>query len=226
MRPEYLFELDDLELFFAKNNYDISRATITRYGQNGLMLAPRRKNRVGSLSGSRIYYHPLAAIEILTANLLLSGNYLNEALDCKICRFTIDDIFFARLNYYRNHKNPSIVYDYDSIIRIQDGKKYKSYKLSMNYANLVAVWDSICEDPSTGNVIDTDDFNFLKNRYKKYKKRFLTSELELNTEKYGTNHIFAEELHKNYSELVLSLYRRTMDLLSCKHQEELSHYNY
>lgn len=92
------FDQPKLLGFLQKKGYSITKATVLRYVQNGYAMQPQR--RLTNELGTRIYYHLLTAIEIMTVALLFKGDFLEPNSKTRIARFTGEDVFLARLKFY------------------------------------------------------------------------------------------------------------------------------
>ena len=92
------FDQPKLLGFLQKKGYSITKATVLRYVQNGYAMQPQR--RLTNELATRIYYHMLTAIEIMTAALLFKGDFLEPNSKTRIARFTGEDVFLARLKFY------------------------------------------------------------------------------------------------------------------------------
>lgn len=89
----------------AEAGYPITRTTLLRYVQCGFVMKP--KQLPSRQTGDRIYYHPLAIIEAMTATLLFRGDFLEPKSALRIARLTDVDIFIGRLDFYSKFiKNP------------------------------------------------------------------------------------------------------------------------
>ena len=95
--------------------YNVTKTTILRYMQNGYLLQPKRREFV--LDDSRIYYDPLVILEIMTATLLFKGNFLNPNSVKRISRFVDEDVFVARLLFYKDLYEKQDVYNIDLFSR-------------------------------------------------------------------------------------------------------------
>lgn len=92
------FDQPALLKFLQEQGYSVTKATILRYIKNGY--AMRSNRRSIQAIGTRIYYHPLTALEIMVAALLFKGDFLTPNSKTRIARFTGDDVFLARLAFY------------------------------------------------------------------------------------------------------------------------------
>ena len=79
--------------YLQKHGYDITRSTILRYVQNGYITAPLRKAKLENPKEPRVYYHPIAVIELMTAILLHKGDFLNPSSRKRIPQFTGESVF-------------------------------------------------------------------------------------------------------------------------------------
>ena len=94
-------ELFDFLKFYYK--IDCTKPTLNRLNINGCTILPNRHLATGSRSASRVYYHPFVALEIVVATLMFRGAFLQLDSDVRTPRFTIDDVFLARINFYLRH---------------------------------------------------------------------------------------------------------------------------
>lgn len=90
--------------YLQKHGYDITRSTILRYVQNGYITAPLRKAKLENPKEPRVYYHPIAVIELMTAILLHKGDFLNPSSRKRIPQFTGESVFLGRVLYFAQNK--------------------------------------------------------------------------------------------------------------------------
>lgn len=83
------------------NGYDTTKASISRYMQDGLVMRPLQKP-TRQKKEERAYYHPLAIIEVMAAILLFRGDYLEYKSQQRIARLTDRDLFYGRICHYAN----------------------------------------------------------------------------------------------------------------------------
>lgn len=97
------FSQQDLFDFIKKYNVECTKPTLARLNTNGCTILPNRHLTTGSRSSSRVYYHPFVAVEIVVITLMLRGAFLKIDNDVRTPRFTLDDVFWARTNFYLRH---------------------------------------------------------------------------------------------------------------------------
>lgn len=225
MSEEKYFELPELEEFFKEIGADISRTTITRYGQNGLMLVPKRKKSLEGRNDSRIYYHPIVVIEILVAYMMLNGEFGQIGGKTKMAMFTTDDIFFARLRHHLNvdRLRSFPIKDYYATIRVPIGKKMKTFPLffpdklySMacfedTYKLVSKYWgdSDLAEDEMVVKL--------LHDRYKDYISLFTPP---------GIKGHELEDIQRTYLQLLDELYGVLFDKMLEKHENWLKTFKY
>lgn len=83
--------------------YSTTKASISRYTQDGLVLRPQAKKGPRIENEERVYYNPICVAEIITAILLFRGDYLEFKSSQRIARMTDRDLFLGRLMYYKEH---------------------------------------------------------------------------------------------------------------------------
>ena len=114
--------------YLQKHGYDITRSTILRYVQNGYITAPLRKAKLENPKEPRVYYHPIAVIELMTAILLHKGDFLNPSSRKRIPQFTGESVFLGRVLYYSQNKaifdnlpfEVTVPMDYESVRAFAD----------------------------------------------------------------------------------------------------------
>lgn len=82
--------------------YSTTKASISRYTQDGLVLRPLAKKGPRIENEERVYYNPICVAEIITAILLFRGDYLEFKSSQRIARMTDQDLFLGRLMYYKD----------------------------------------------------------------------------------------------------------------------------
>lgn len=105
--------------FLKGNGYSVTKTTLTRYIQAGLVLAPMKKSFRGSnRDASRVFYHPASIVEFMTAYLMFKGDWRVINSDVRIPRFTIEDIFLAHISFVSNNQD---------IAKYEDGLEFDIY---------------------------------------------------------------------------------------------------
>ena len=96
------FTLSELIAFLNSKGFSVSQSSVLRYVQAGYAMSSRRIPNAGK-SKTRVYYHPLTAIEIMTAALLFKGDFLAPNSTARLPRFNAEHLFYARLRFYVSH---------------------------------------------------------------------------------------------------------------------------
>lgn len=198
-------QFQDLDAFIKHTKTKMSRATITRYGQLGLMLEPKRKTKLSGLDDSRVYYNPLVPIEIITASSMFGGNYVRRDGSTKMARFTSDDIFWARVNFYIHHRDDIAGYqlyvkDYVTSIKMEIKPKAITFPLSMEPATL----SKLINPELHFNEGSDPCLSELWHQYQQYRCLFSNTNSELHNAYVGVaNHI--------YKNIYLSLLEKYID---------------
>ena len=98
------------------NGFETTKASLSRYMQDGLVLRPKQKP-IRREKEERAYFNPICIIEVMTAILLFRGDYLEYKSAARIARLTDKDLFLGRLSYYtRNFPSSFNVYLYHTSI--------------------------------------------------------------------------------------------------------------
>lgn len=120
------------------NGYDTTKASISRYMQDGLVMRPLQKP-TRQPNEERAYYHPLAIIEVMTAILLFRGDYLQYKSQQRIARLTDRDLFFGRVCHYAN-LFPAHLVGLEQYYTSIDNYPYEEFeyknRLVMNYKSI------------------------------------------------------------------------------------------
>lgn len=96
------FTLSELIAFLNAKGFGVSQSSVLRYVQAGYAMSSRRIPNAGKAK-TRVYYHPLTAIEIMTAALLFKGDFLEPNSAIRLPRFNAEHLFYARLRFYVSH---------------------------------------------------------------------------------------------------------------------------
>lgn len=120
------------------NGYDTTKASISRYMQDGLVIRPLQKP-TRQKNEERAYYHPLAIIEVMAAILLFRGDYLEYKSRMRIARLTDRDLFYGRICHYAN-LFPTYLIGLDKYYTSIDNYPYEEFeyksKLPMDYKSI------------------------------------------------------------------------------------------
>lgn len=84
------------------NGFETTKASLSRYMQDGLVLRPKQKSTRREKE-ERAYFNPISIIEVMTAILLFRGDYLEYKSSARIARLTDKDLFLGRLIYYTRY---------------------------------------------------------------------------------------------------------------------------
>lgn len=96
------FTLSELIAFLNSKGFGVSQSSVLRYVQAGYAMSSKRIPNAGKAK-TRVYYHPLTAIEIMTAALLFKGDFLEPNSTARLPRFNAEHLFYARLRFYISH---------------------------------------------------------------------------------------------------------------------------
>lgn len=227
MNNNYYLGTTELDKFLHQQGFEISKATLLRYVQCGLMLQPQKKSTLGTLDSDRIYYHPLVCIEAMANYLLMRGDWLVQDSDTRIARFSTEDIFYARLKFYAYIDQVKIMHfnfsDYSSCIRKPIGKKLINFPLRMeNIDFLKNLTNDLLQDDTTEDVkneiLSSGDYCEMAKIYviqdrSQYIKNLL----------HG---IPDEDAKRVYCDCSYLLYKETFEHLLEKYHAQLSTYKY
>lgn len=93
------FDTNTVLNLLKRHGVEITKFTLIRYANNGLIFEPKRKK---DFSGyGRIYYCPLVPVEVITAHYLQKGVCAAPDIGLKISQLSKDDVFIARLLCYK-----------------------------------------------------------------------------------------------------------------------------
>lgn len=194
---------DSLESFLNENGYPIGKSTILKYVSDGLILAPKRFSNLGSLSSSRVYYNPLAIIETMVIVKMTNGIYKDMNQEAKIAKFTLDDIFWARIFFYYDRDDNSIpVCDFSNTIKFAKKDNKASVAFSMDRQTLVDLLDE--------KAASTDGYTkeYIFERWHQYEDRIPDVEIRV-----------------KYIECLKSIYSSMFAMLERQYEEQLRQYS-
>lgn len=199
-----LLDQENLECFLKEAKYPIGKSTILKYVSEGLITAPKRFNNPGSLTAARVYYNPLAVIETMTIIKMTIGYYTDNEPMSHIAKFTLEDIFWARLYFYsKDETHVFPVKDFESTIKFS--KKEAKNNISFDMANDTLKY--LLQSDTT--VFDDDTKKYITKRWNLYKKR-----------------IPDENIRNKYLDCVASIYANIFTILENEYANKLQVYSY